>query len=100
MPQFSQRKTGDFTTNSQIFRLTGAAVLIGAVCAIIAIILMKMIGFITNLLFYHRFSAAFVTPTHNHLHGWVILLPVLGGLIIGLIARFGSEKIRGHGIPE
>src|SRR6185369_12750944 len=47
-----------------------------------------------------RFSADLTSPANNHLGKWVILAPVIGGLIIGLMARYGSEKIRGHGIPE
>ncbi|WDL97561.1 chloride channel protein [Alicyclobacillus sp. ALC3] len=94
------RKTGDFTTSTQILRLSAAALLIGAACAFIAIVLLKMIYFFTNLSFYHRLSFAYITPTHNHLHTWVIIPPIVGALLIGLMARFGSEKIRGHGIPE
>jgi len=96
----SVRKTGDFTTNAQIFRLSAASIVVGAVCAIISIVLLKMIYFITNLSFYHRLSWAYITPTHTHLHALVIVPPVIGALLIGLIARYGSEKIRGHGIPE
>ena len=94
------RKTGDFTTSTQILQLSAAALLIGAACAFIAIVLLKMIYFFTNLSFYHRLSFAYVTPTHNHLHAWVVIPPIVGALLIGLMARFGSEKIRGHGIPE
>lgn len=94
------RKTGDFTTTPQILRLSGAALIVGVVCALIAIILLKMIYFFTNLSFYHRLSLNYVTPTHNHLQAWVIIPPIVGALLIGLIARYGSEKIRGHGIPE
>lgn len=94
------RRTGDFTTSTQILRLSAAALLIGAACAFIAIVLLKMIYFFTNLSFYHRLSFAYITPTHNHLHAWVIIPPIVGALLIGLMARFGSEKIRGHGIPE
>jgi len=54
----------------------------------------------TNLAFFHRFSAAAVTPQDSSLGPWVIAIPVLGALVIGLMARYGSEKIRGHGIPE
>ncbi len=61
---------------------------------------MWLIGAITNLVFYQRFSAQFVSPADNHLGAWVILVPAVGGLIIGLMARYGSEAIRGHGIPE
>lgn len=94
------RRTGDFTTSMQIARLSSAALFVGAMCAFIAILLLKMIYFFTNLFFYHRFSLAYVTTTHNHLHGWVVIPPIVGALLIGLIARYGSEKIRGHGIPE
>ncbi len=95
-----RKKTGDFTTDSQIVRLSAAALLVGAICAFIAIVLLKMIYFFTNLFFYHRLSMMYVTVTHNQLHAWVIVPPLIGAVLIGLIARFGSEKIRGHGIPE
>lgn len=94
------RKTGDFTTSVQIARLSALALVIGAACAFIAIILLKMIYFFTNLFFYQRFSLTDITPTHTQLHALIILPPVVGALLIGLIARYGSEKIRGHGIPE
>jgi CIC family chloride channel protein len=59
-----------------------------------------LITVITNLAFYQRWSALPATPQGHHLGWWVICVPVIGALIIGLMARFGSEKIRGHGIPE
>jgi H+/Cl- antiporter ClcA/predicted transcriptional regulator len=59
-----------------------------------------LISFFTNLFFYQRLSTAPVTPAGNHLGLLIIAVPVIGGLIVGLIARFGSDKIRGHGIPE
>jgi H+/Cl- antiporter ClcA/predicted transcriptional regulator len=62
--------------------------------------LIWLIAAITNLAFYHRFSTATALPLGNHLGYWVVLVPVAGALAIGLMARFGSEKIRGHGIPE
>jgi H+/Cl- antiporter ClcA len=55
---------------------------------------------ITNLSFYGRFSFSFISPAHNHLGVFVILIPVIGGLIVGVMARYGSAGIRGHGIPE
>src|SRR5690348_13007707 len=61
---------------------------------------MKLIGFITNLSFYGRVSSDFSSPAGNHLGLWVILIPALGGIIVGIMARFGSRAIRGHGIPE
>jgi chloride channel protein, CIC family len=95
-----RKATGDFTTDSRIVWLSAAALLVGAICAFIAIVLLKMIYFFTNLFFYHRFSMMYITPTHNPLQAWVIVPPIIGAILIGLIARFGSEKIRGHGIPE
>ena len=59
-----------------------------------------LIGLITNIAFYGRFSFASVGPSENQLGLWVLLIPVVGGLICGLMARFGSKAIRGHGIPE
>jgi chloride channel protein, CIC family len=73
---------------------------IGVVAAYVAVGLLKLIGFFTNLFFYQKFSTAFVSPAGNHLGAWVIAVAVCGGLIVGLMARYGSEKIRGHGMPE
>ncbi|AIY41951.1 Chloride channel protein [Collimonas arenae] len=76
------------------------AVVIGGFGTLAAYALLNLIRLFTNLFFYQSLSFAVRSPAGNHLGLWVILLPVLGGLIVGLIARFGSEKIRGHGIPE
>ncbi len=74
---------------------------IGAAGAVAAWVLLRLIGLITNLIFYQRVGFALVAPGAVHNPPWLILLtPALGGLVIGLMARFGSEKIRGHGIPE
>jgi chloride channel protein, CIC family len=91
---------GDFTTTWRVLPITGLAVVIGVVAAYVAVALLKLIGFFTNFFFYQRISTAFSSPAGNHLGGWVVLVPVIGGLIVGLLARYGSEKIRGHGIPE
>lgn len=73
---------------------------VGLLAGVVAFALYKLIGFFTNLFFYHRLSAAFISARDNQL-GWiVILIPVIGGLIVGLMAKYGSPKIRGHGIPE
>ena len=73
---------------------------IGLLAGLIAYVLYNLIGLITNIAFYHQFSTHFRSPEANHLGGWVILLPVAGGLIVGFMAKFGSSKIKGHGIPE
>lgn len=66
----------------------------------VAQLLTRMIGLVTNLAFYGRLSAAFVSPANHQLGAWVVLVPVAGGLGVGLLARYGSAAIRGHGIPE
>ena len=68
--------------------------------ALVAYALLWLIAAITNLAFYHRFLRAPAIPQGHHLGLWVVLVPVAGALVVGLMARFGSEKIRGHGIPE
>jgi CIC family chloride channel protein len=68
--------------------------------AAISLALLDMIGFFTNLLYYQRISVHLVSPNANTLGAIALVIPVGGGLIVGLMAKFGSEQIRGHGIPE
>src|SRR5690349_12456903 len=93
-------RLADFTRDKRILLLSLMAVVIGVMSAFVAKALVWLIAVITNLTFYQRFSSDFISPTNHHLGIFVIFAPVVGGLIIGLIARYGSEKIRGHGIPE
>ena len=74
--------------------------LIGIAAGIIAFVLYNLIGLFTNLFFYQRLSFQPITPDLNQLGLVVILIPVIGGLIVGMMARYGTPKIRGHGIPE
>jgi len=73
---------------------------IGLLAGVIAFILYKLIGLFTNIVFYHRFAADFISARHNQLGHWVIVMPVIGGIIVGFMAKYGSPKIKGHGIPE
>lgn len=73
---------------------------IGLIAGGIAFLLYKLIGLLTNISFYGRFVADFTTARHNHLGLWVIPIPVIGGIIVGIMAKYGSPKIKGHGIPE
>jgi len=91
---------GDFTTTWRVLPISGLAIVIGVVSAYVALGLLRLIGLFTNLFFYGRVRSALVSPAGHHLGAWVILVPVIGGLIVGLMARFGSDRIRGHGIPE
>ena len=91
---------GDFRTNGRVLLLSGLAVPVGAIGACVAKALLWLIAVITNLSFFHSFSASPSLPEQNHLGWWLPVVPVIGAIIIGLMARYGSEKIRGHGIPE
>ena len=86
--------------DGRVLFLSLLAVAIGLAAGVVAQALLMLIGFITNLSFYGRSSLGFVSPANNHLGLFVILVPVAGGLIVGLMARYGSVAIRGHGIPE
>jgi CIC family chloride channel protein len=91
---------GDFTVSPRVLPITLLACAVGALGALVADVLLKLIGLITNLAFYQRFATTLVAPGADH-HSplLILLLPVLGGLILGLMARYGSELIRGHGMP-
>jgi chloride channel protein, CIC family len=73
---------------------------IGLVAGLIAYVLYKLIGLFTNIFFYHRFVAEFMSARHHQLGLWVIPIPVIGGIIVGFMAKYGTSKIKGHGIPE
>jgi H+/Cl- antiporter ClcA len=74
---------------------------IGALSAGAAWCLLRLIGLATNLVFYQRWALDLVAPGAHHNPWWLVLgAPVAGGLVIGVMARLGSEKIRGHGMPE
>src|SRR3569833_1425962 len=90
----------DRPVDARVARLTALSILIAIVAGFIAQVLVRLIGLITNISFYGRLSSDFVSPADNHL-GWIaVLVPVVGGLVVGLMARYGSKAIRGHGIPE
>ena len=90
----------DFSTNRRVLLLCAIALPIGALGAVVAKALLWLIAVFTNAAFFLRFSSEAVTLQGHHFGWWGVVVPVLGGLLIGLMARYGSEKIRGHGIPE
>jgi len=99
-PDEDTGRLGDFTTTPRVILISLLAIVIGIIGAYVALILLRLIGFFTNLFFFGRLSTALTSPAGNGLGILVILVPVMGGLVIGLMARYGSERIRGHGIPE
>lgn len=76
------------------------AILLGALAAGVAVVFIRLIALFTNVAFFQRFSLEVVPPSQNQLGLWVIAVPIIGGLIVGFIARYGSKAVRGHGIPE
>jgi H+/Cl- antiporter ClcA/predicted transcriptional regulator len=94
------RKLSDFTMPRSMLKLIPISIIIGVLGALIAIVLLDLIALISNLLYYQHFSFTLSSPRGNTL-GWLaVLIPMGGGLIVGMMAYFGSERIRGHGIPE
>src|SRR5512140_907893 len=91
---------GDFTANKRLIPISLGAIAIGVVASFVALVLLKLIGLFTNLFYFQRWSTDLVSPAGNHLGWFAVGVPVVGGLLIGLMARYGSERIRGHGIPE
>ena len=91
----------DFTVDRRVWLLTGVALVIGTGAAALAVLLLRAIALSTNLFYYHRFSFTLVGPAGSTLNHWVMpVVPVIGGVLVGLMAHYGSDKIRGHGIPE
>ncbi|WP_029908475.1 chloride channel protein [Caulobacter sp. UNC358MFTsu5.1] len=95
-----RRALGDFTADRRLLMLAAMALVVGSGGAGAAWVLIRLITLTTNLVWFGRLdvvsrSLDTLTPS-----AWMVAAPVLGGLVIGLMARFGSEKIRGHGIPE
>src|SRR5947209_5682868 len=91
---------GDFTTTWRVLPISGIAIVIGVLSAYVAVGLLRLIGLCTNLFCYGRVRTDLVSPAGHHLGYFVIFIPIIGGLLVGLLARFGSDRIRGHGIPE
>ncbi len=93
-------RLADFTRDKRIVVLSLMAVVTGVASAGVAYLLVNLIALFTNVAFFGRFSVSPVSPGANKLGVLAVFVPAVGGLIIGLLARYGSEKIRGHGIPE
>ena len=94
------RTPGDFTADSRVLVLIAMAMIVGSLGAGSAWALLKLISLVTNIVWLGRFSVAHASPAEATPGLWMVAAPAVGGLVIGLMARYGSEKIRGHGIPE
>lgn len=92
-PQFDNNKR-------RLVYISALSIFISALISVIALGLMKLISLITNLSFYGRFSFAQTGLVENHMGLWIILIPAIGGILVGITALYGSRGIQGHGIPE
>ena len=100
MSENGSARLGDFTTSLRVIPISVLAIVVGVISSFVALALLRLIGLFTNLFYFQRWSAALVSPAGNHLGFWAVLVPVAGALVIGFMARYGSKRIRGHGIPE
>lgn len=91
---------GDFSLTASVWRVTMLAPVVGAVAAGVALALLDLIGVVTHLAYFGKVGAGLVPPSTRHLGALSILIPVGGGAVLGAMAYWGSERIRGHGIPE
>jgi H+/Cl- antiporter ClcA/CBS domain-containing protein len=95
-----RERLGDFTATPRLVPIAALAVGIGVLATFVAAALLALIALFTNLFFFQRFSIAAASPAAHGLGALGVLVPVVGCLLIGVMARYGSERIRGHGIPE
>jgi CIC family chloride channel protein len=98
-----QEQKGSTMVEPAHFRMVLVSFLAGGIGLLaggVAFVLYRLIGLFTNLFFFHRWSDDFTSARLNHLGVWVILVPVIGGIVVGFMAKYGSSKIKGHGIPE
>ncbi len=86
----------------RVVMISGLSILLAVVAAVVARLLIHLIALVTNIAFYQRWTFEVVSPAAAvpHLGAWVVVIPVIGGVIVGIMARYGSKAIRGHGIPE
>jgi H+/Cl- antiporter ClcA len=99
VPEVSGR-LGDFTTSPRVLVITAIAVVIGTASVAAGVVLLRLIRLVTNIAYFGRLTLADLPLGHSALGYAAVAVPVAGALIVGLMARFGTEKIRGHGIPE
>jgi len=90
----------DEAPNRRTLRISALAIVAAFLAAVAAQLLTRLIGLITNVAFYGRWSTAFVSPAGNSLGMAVVIVPIIGAVLVGIMARYGSAAIRGHGIPE
>ncbi|MDL2409027.1 chloride channel protein [Rhizobium calliandrae] len=96
----SRKDNGDFTTDKRVLVLAAMALVVGTGGALSAWVLINLIVLVTNAVWMFKISVEPLSLGTVARSPWMVAAPVIGGMVIGLMARYGSEKIRGHGIPE
>ena len=101
-PESQTNKKGQFgvALEPEVVRICAYSLLVGLVAGLTAQGLLELIYLFTNIFFYGRFSFAITNPAHNHLGPWVILIPPIGGLLVGVMIHYWEPTLKGHGIPE
>jgi H+/Cl- antiporter ClcA len=104
-PSLSTNEHKDDTIKSyflkkRLIQVSFLSVAVAVLVSIVAKALIYLINLVTNISFFGTFNFDFHSPAENHLGLWVIVIPVIGGVLVGLMALYGSKAIRGHGIPE
>ncbi len=101
-PDFRSKKKGQFgvALEPEVIKICGYSLLVGLIGGLTAQGLLELIYFFTNLFFFGRFSFQVSNPANNHLGAWVILIPAIGGLVVGWMIHFWEPTLKGHGIPE
>ncbi|MEO6633667.1 MAG: chloride channel protein, partial [Mucilaginibacter sp.] len=99
-----EQKEGDskkaLLQKGRLIKICLMCIAVAVAISLIAKFLVTLINVVTNIAFYGKFDLGFNSPANNHLGVWVILIPAIGGIIVGFMALYGSKAIRGHGIPE
>ncbi|MDP9048323.1 MAG: chloride channel protein [Bacteroidota bacterium] len=95
-----QKTKNSFLVKTRLLQISALCIIVAVAISIIARFLVMLINVVTNLSFYGTVTTAYHSPAGNHLGLWVVIIPVIGGLLVGLMALYGSKAIRGHGIPE
>ncbi|MBB3457889.1 H+/Cl- antiporter ClcA [Rhizobium sp. BK313] len=96
----SRKDNGDFTTDKRVLVLAAMALVVGTGGALSAWVLINLIALVTNAVWLFKISVEPLSLGTVARSPWMVAAPIIGGIVIGLMARYGSEKIRGHGIPE
>jgi len=96
----SQKAKNSLLQKTRLLKVSGLCVLVATAVSVIAKFLVLLINLVTNISFYGCVSTAYHSPANNHLGLWVIIVPAIGGILVGFMALYGSKAIRGHGIPE